>query len=147
MLKNINYFSLKRNITFVVITLGAIFLAITLIIIRDTTSFTFLSRASEEQTDRMTTIKNRKAENLTRLIDDQRPQCVSDFEYFSEDDEKICFIQFACKNNIQEVEINDKYFTCNVNSQSMNWCTYNDPVGACITLSEWIQLSSRICGC
>ena len=63
MLKNINYFSLKRNITFVVITLGAIFLAITLIIIRDTTSFTFLSRASEEQTDRMTTIKNRKAEN------------------------------------------------------------------------------------
>lgn len=146
-----NHSLAKKRITLAGAIAGVLFLALSVIIIRDTNSFTYFSKATNEPAEGAIQRIKKQATPLQSLDDSQKPSCLDSFEYASEDDKDlgICFVQFLCQSGVTSSgkPSQEERISCDTNKDSYHWCSYNETLGKCLSLKEWLAATSRICGC
>src|SRR3989344_5144320 len=135
-----NHSLAKKRITLAGAIAGVLFLALSVIIIRDTNSFTYFSKATNEPAEGAIQQIKKEAASLQSLDDSQKPSCLDSFEYpgGNDNDSEICFVQFLCQAGATNSgnPPQDERISCDSNKDSYHWCSYSEGLGKCLSLKE-----------
>ena len=115
-------------------------------IIRNATSFSYSSKASDSSQNEHSDIINRSADKLQELSKNQLPECVQKISYFPSDSKEICQIQFSCTEKTDLAEIKNSDIVCSGENESM-WCSDNSVNDSCNTIGKWTGIFEQVCGC
>lgn len=125
----------KVSLHKIVFVLGAVLFTITLIAgLMSDSSYTFFSRADEETSP---VIISELSVGPVELESDDLPTCIDSLIYLPGDNQSVCYVQFRCQNEVQEI---------NGCTQQYGLVTCDQPY-SCQDVVSWIDIAKKACGC